>query len=67
MRWQEERREQMKGRLAGLGIETGFEEEDEGVSSEMSEEMGGGGAEGEGEDGIDDMFEVPGGALQVLQ
>lgn len=65
MRWQEERREEMKERLKARGMETGFEEEDEGVESEGSgiEE------EGEEEDGIDDMFEVAPGvtAIQVLQ
>jgi casein kinase II subunit beta len=60
MRWQEERREEMKERLRARGLETGFEEEDEGVESEATEdEM----AE-EDEDGIDDMFEVAGQAIQ---
>ena len=57
MRWQEERRESLKERLRGRGVETGFEEEDEGevgVESLVDED-----GEGE-EDGIDDMFEVPG-------
>ena len=65
MRWQEERREEMKERLRARGLETGFEEEDEGQDSEGSglEE------EAEEEDGIDDMFEInPGPAqLQVMQ
>ena len=65
MRWQEERREEMKERLRARGLETGFEEEDEGQESEGSglEE------EGEEEDGIDDMFELaPGGQqLQAYQ
>lgn len=55
MRWQEERREEMKERLRGRGMETGFEVEDEEDEGEgMASENG----EGEG-DGIDDMFEVP--------
>ena len=61
MRWQEERREEMKERLRARGMETGFEEEDEGQASEGSglEE------EAEEEDGIDDMFEIAPGAAQL--
>ena len=62
MRWQEERREEMKDRLRARGMETGFEEEDEGVESEGSEGLEG---EEEEQDGIDDMFEVPGAAQAV--
>ncbi|KAK3679609.1 casein kinase 2 regulatory subunit [Vermiconidia calcicola] len=62
MRWQEERREEMKERLRARGMETGFEEEDEGVESEGSEGLEG---EEEEQDGIDDMFEVPGAAQAV--
>lgn len=52
MRWQEEKREEMKERLKGRGIETGFEEEDdeELEESEAREDVG-------SQDGIDDMFE----------
>lgn len=60
MRWQEERREEMKERLRARAIETGFEEEDEGDEELESEEE-----EGEEEqDGIDDMFE---GQMQAVQ
>lgn len=62
MRWQEERREEMKERLRAQDLETGFEREDEGVDDE---EDGEGQMDGEGEDGIDDMFEV--GAPTMLQ
>ena len=54
-RWQEEKREEMKVRLAREGIETGFEREDE-------EDMEDGDSQGNEEaanDGIDDMFEGP--------
>ena len=64
MRWQEERREEMKERLRAQGLLTGFEAEDEGEGSEESE---GEAEQGEAEeDGIDDMFEV-GGAQGVMQ
>ena len=65
MRWQEERREEMKERLKARGMETGFEEEDEEALSEGS----GIEDEGEEEEGIDDMFEVAPGPqpIQVLQ
>lgn len=65
MRWQEERREEMKGRLKARGMETGFEEEDEGELSEGS----GIEDEAEEEEGIDDMFEIAPGVqpIQVLQ
>lgn len=62
MRWQEERREEMKERLRAKGLETGFEEEDEGALTEVSEEV-----EGEGDEGIDDMFEVGGLGGQAMQ
>ncbi|KAK4987143.1 casein kinase 2 regulatory subunit [Elasticomyces elasticus] len=55
MRWQEERREEMKKRIRAHGGETGFEDEDEVDASEESD------AEG---DGIDDMFE---GSMQRVQ
>jgi casein kinase II subunit beta len=55
MRWQEERREEMKERLKARALETGFEDEDEGEEEIESEEV----EEGNGQDGIDDMFEVP--------
>ncbi|KAK5168245.1 casein kinase 2 regulatory subunit [Saxophila tyrrhenica] len=57
MRWQEERREEMKERLRGQGLETGFEVEEEGEEEEEEEE-----GEGE-EEGLDDMFELGGGAV----
>lgn len=60
MRWQEERREEMKDRLRTRAIETGFEEEDEGdeeIDSEDDEIE-------EEQDGIDDMFE---GQMQAVQ
>ncbi|KAK0932544.1 casein kinase 2 regulatory subunit [Friedmanniomyces endolithicus] len=60
MRWQEERREELKMRLRGKGMETGFEEEDDEGEEEVSEEVE---VEGE-EDGIDDMFE---GQMQAVQ
>lgn len=63
MRWQEERREEMKERLKARAIETGFEEEDEGEEEMESEEDG----DEDQEDGIDDMFEVPGRAMQGVQ
>ena len=65
MRWQEERREEMKERLKARSMETGFEEEDEEGLSEGS----GIEDEGEEEEGIDDMFEVAPGPqpIQVLQ
>jgi casein kinase II subunit beta len=56
MRWQEERREEMKERLKARGLETGFEDEDEVEEDVESEEVEEGRA---GQDGIDDMFEVP--------
>ena len=63
MRWQEERREAMKGRLRGRAMETGFEAEEEDEVEEESEGVGE--LEGEGqEDGIDDMFE---GRMQAVQ
>ena len=55
MRWQEERREEMKDRLRGNGIETGFTDEDEDGEEMDSGEDGDGGQA----DGIDDMFEPP--------
>ena len=54
MRWQESRREEMKERLRGRDIETGFSDEDAGEDALQSED------EEEVEDqqeGIDDMFE----------
>lgn len=54
MRWQEERREEMKDRLRELGLETGFEEEDEEAEEIESEEDE---LDVEEADGIDDMFE----------
>jgi len=53
MRWQEEKREEMKERLRRKGIETGFEEEDEGEEELESEED----EVEEDQEGIDDMFE----------
>ncbi|KAM0722979.1 hypothetical protein Q7P37_001177 [Cladosporium fusiforme] len=61
MRWQEERREEMKERVKARGLETGFEDEDEGEEELESEEL----EEGNGQDGIDDMFEVPMPAVQA--
>jgi casein kinase II subunit beta len=60
MRWQEERREEMKDRLRQRGLETGFEEEDEGEEEIDSEEE----EVDEEQDGIDDMFE---GQMQPVQ
>lgn len=60
MRWQEERREEMKDRLRIQNMETGFEDEDEGEDEIESEED----EEDEGRDGIDDMFE---GRMQPVQ
>lgn len=57
MRWQEERREEMKERLRARGMETAFELEDEGEVGGSEE------SEGEEEDGIDDMFEPAGPGL----
>lgn len=55
----------MKERLKARGIETGFEEEDEGVEGD-SEDEGQLGEDGEGEeDGIDDMFEGAGGGRMI--
>lgn len=63
MRWQEERREEMKERLRARGLETGFEAEDE---DELDDEGLGEDGEGvEGEEGIDDMFEGLGRAQAV--
>ncbi|KAK6443299.1 casein kinase 2 regulatory subunit [Oleoguttula sp. CCFEE 5521] len=53
MRWQEERREEMKERLRVKGVEAGFEEGEEGEGEEESEDD----EVDEGQDGIDDMFE----------
>ncbi|KAK5722417.1 casein kinase 2 regulatory subunit [Elasticomyces elasticus] len=52
MRWQEERREEMKQRLRGRGMETGFEGEEEEIEEADEEGEGVG-----GDDQIDDMFE----------
>ena len=52
-RWQDEQREQMKGRLGTQGISHGFETEDMNDGMSESEE------DDEEQDGIDDMFEVP--------
>ncbi|KAI4856675.1 hypothetical protein E4T45_01855 [Aureobasidium sp. EXF-8846] len=57
MRWQEEKREEMKERLRKGGLETGFEEEDEELE-EVSDEGD------ESKDGIDDMFEAPAATVQ---
>jgi casein kinase II subunit beta len=46
----------MKERLKARGLETGFEDEDEVEDDVESEEVEEGRA---GQDGIDDMFEVP--------
>jgi casein kinase II subunit beta len=54
MRWQEERREELKERLRDLSLETGFEEEDEGDEEIESEDDE---IDIEEQDGIDDMFE----------
>lgn len=63
MRWQEERREEVKERLRARGLETGFEAEDE---DELDDEALGEDGEGvEGEEGIDDMFEGLGRAQAV--
>ena len=53
MRWQEEKREEMKDRLRQRAIETGFEDEDEGLEEGESEVDD---VEGS-QEGIDDMFE----------
>ncbi|KAH0308306.1 hypothetical protein KCU71_g8804, partial [Aureobasidium melanogenum] len=58
MRWQEEKREEMKDRLRKGGLETGFEEEDEELEDEDSDEGD------ESKDGIDDMFEAPAPTVQ---
>lgn len=55
MRWQEERREEMKDRLRARQIETGFEEEDE-VDEEIESDDDE--VDEEQQDGIDDMFEM---------
>lgn len=60
MRWQEERREEMKERLRARAIDTGFEDEDEGDEDLDSEDED----EEAEQDGIDDMFE---GQMQALQ
>lgn len=60
MRWQEERREEMKERLRARTIETGFEDEDEGDEEIESEEE----EVEEDQEGIDDMFE---GQMQTVQ
>lgn len=54
MRWQEEKREEMKDRLRMRNMDTGFEDEDEGLDGEESEidEVD------ESQEGIDDMFEA---------
>ena len=64
-RWQAERREEMKERLENVGVETGFEAEDQELMEEDEEEemmegvAGGDVGAGAGADGIDDMFEGP--------
>ena len=63
MRWQEERREEMKDRLRSRGLETGFEDEDEDDDDLESEED----EARVQEDGIDEMFEGPGIQMQTLQ
>ena len=60
IRWQEETRELMKGRLKRVGLETDFEDEDDGEDEIESEED----EVGEEKDGIDDMFE---GQMQAVQ
>ncbi|KAH9835086.1 Casein kinase II subunit beta-2, partial [Teratosphaeria destructans] len=60
MRWQEERRDEMKERLRIANLETGFEEEDDPEELESDEEE----EPEEEQDGIDDMFE---GQLRTLQ
>lgn len=52
MRWQEEKRDEMKARLKARGIETGFEDEDEDLEeeSDLDEDQA-------SQEGIDDMFE----------
>lgn len=60
MRWQEERREEMKERLRAQGIDTGFEDEDEGdeeIQTGDDEEV-------DERDGIDDMFEAQAPGIQ---
>jgi len=56
MRWQEDKREEMKERLRDRNMETGFEDEDEGDEEIESEEDEG----EEDQEGIDDMFEGAG-------
>jgi len=62
MRWQEEKREEMKDRLRARGVETGFEDEDEGLEGEEDDDEIGEEAASQA-DGIDDMFE--GGGVQA--
>ena len=55
MRWQEEKREEMKNRLRDAIIMTGFEEEDGELDDDESDLDG----DQADQDGIDDMFEAP--------
>lgn len=61
MRWQEERRDEMKERLRARDMDTGFDIEEEEADEEGDGEIG---DEGE-EEGLDDMFEVGGGMAQT--
>ena len=54
MRWQEEKREELKDRLRHRGLETGFEAEDEGLEEDEEDEE-----DAVSQEGIDDMFEGP--------
>lgn len=60
MRWQEEHRDVMKARLQERGVETGFENEDDGAEEEEDDEE----EEAGSQEGIDDMFE---GAMQPVR
>lgn len=60
MRWQEERRDDMKERLRAISMDTGFEDEDQGDEEIQTDDD----VEVDEQDGIDDMFE---GQMQNVQ
>jgi len=60
MRWQEEKREQMKDRLRVRGLDAGFEDDDDELEEDSEDDI-----DQASQDGIDDMFEGQGVAHPV--
>lgn len=60
MRWQEDKREEMKERLRSRNLETGFSEEEDELADEASDDE----EDANSQEGIDDMFE---GQVQAVQ